>query len=80
MPISCFGVNRTRDEKLVPITRHNGDYIVSERHVMMLTLLKCSPENGPFWELEAENSQQAAREDALSVKIVTSDVYSREGF
>ena len=55
MPISCFGVNRTRDEKLVPITRHNGDYIVSERHVMMLTLLKCSPENGPLWVLEEKS-------------------------
>ncbi len=33
-----------------------------------------STENGPFWELEAEQSHQAASEDAPSPKIDTSDV------
>ncbi len=47
---------------------------------MALELAVVSPENGPFWELEAENSLQAASEGAPSVKIVTSDVYSRDSF
>jgi len=47
---------------------------------MTLELVMASPEDGPFWELEAENSLQAASEGVPSVKIVTSDVYSRESF
>ncbi len=40
----------------------------------MLERVAVGPENGPFWELEAEQSQQAAIEDAPSPKIDTSDV------
>ncbi len=80
MPIFCSGVNRASQEKLVPITRHNGASIGPDTTVMALELAVVSPENGPFWELEAENSLQAASEGAPSVKIVTSDVYSRDSF
>jgi hypothetical protein len=41
---------------------------------IVLKRVEGSPENGPFWELEAEQSQQAASEDAPSPKIDTSDV------
>ena len=74
MPIFCFDVNFAYDEKLVPITRHNGTSIVPDTTIMTLELVMASPENGPFWEREAEQSQQAASEDAPSPKIDTSDV------
>ncbi len=74
MPIICFGVNRASQEKLVPITRQNSDSIVPNKTVITLELAVVSPENGPFWELEAEQSQQVACEDAPSPKRDTSDV------
>ncbi len=55
MPIFYSGVNRARDEKLVPITRHNVASIVSDTPVMTLELVLASPENGPFWELAAKD-------------------------
>jgi hypothetical protein len=54
MPIFYSGVNRARDEKLVPITRHNVASIVPDTPVMTLELVLASPENGPFWERGAE--------------------------
>jgi hypothetical protein len=42
--------------------------------MITLELVVAGPENGPFWELEAEQSHQAASEDARSPKIDTSDV------
>jgi hypothetical protein len=42
--------------------------------MITLELVVARPENGPFWELEAEQSQQAASEDAPSPKIDASDV------
>ena len=66
MPILCSGVNRKHEEKLVPITRHNGTSIGPAAEVIALKRLVASPENGPFWELEAEQSQKAASEDAPS--------------
>ena len=80
MPIFCADVNRAGEENLVPITRHNGASIGPDKHVNVLERAAVGPENGPFWELEAENSLQAASEGVPSVKIVTSDVYSRESF
>ncbi len=74
MPIFCSDVNQTNQEKLVPITRHNGASLVPDTPVMTLELVLVSPENGPFWELEAEQSQQATSEGAPSVKRDTSDV------
>jgi len=59
---------------LVPITRHNGASIGPDTPVKTLELVAGSPENGPFWELEAEQSQLAASEEAPSPKIDTSDV------
>jgi hypothetical protein len=55
MPIFCSGVNRASDEKLVPITRQNGASIVPDNRVITLELVAASPENGPFWELDADN-------------------------
>ena len=52
MPIFCSDVNRASEEKLVPITRHNGASIVPDATVMTLELVVASPENGPFWESE----------------------------
>jgi hypothetical protein len=80
MPIFCSDVNRAYEEKLVPITRHNGTSIVPDITIMTLELVMASPENGPFWERVAENSLHAASEGEPSVKVVTSDVYSRDGF
>jgi hypothetical protein len=74
MPIFCFDVNCADDEKPVPITRQNGASIVPDTLAIALDLVEMGPENGPFWELEAEQSQQAACEDAPSPKRDTSDV------
>jgi len=74
MLIFCSDVNRASQEKLVPITRQNSDSIVPDKTVITLELAVVSPENGPFWELEAEQSQQVACEDAPSPKRDTSDV------
>jgi hypothetical protein len=74
MPIFCFDVNFVYDEKLVPITRRSSTSIEPTTEVIALKRVEGSPENGPFWELEAEQSQQAASEDAPSPKIDTSDV------
>jgi hypothetical protein len=57
MPIFCFDINQAIQEKLVPITRHNLASIVLDTPVMTLELAEGSPENGPFWELEDEQSQ-----------------------
>ncbi len=80
MPIFCSNVNRASDGKLVPITCHNDASIGPDNLVIALKLVERSPENGPFWERVAENSLHAASEGEPSVKIVTSDVYSRDGF
>ena len=60
MPIFCSDVNQANQEKLVPITRHNGASIVPNKTVMTLELVLESPENGPFWE-------QATRDAAMMV-------------
>jgi hypothetical protein len=80
MPIYWRNVNFVYDEKLVPITRRISVYIGPAGEAIALKRVEDSSENGPFWELEAENSLQAASEGAPSVKIVTSDVYSRDSF
>ena len=49
MPIFCFDVNFAYDEKLVPITHHNGASIVPDATVMTLELVMASPENGVLW-------------------------------
>ncbi len=48
MPIFCSDVNRAYEEKLVPITRHNGTSIVPDITIMTLELVMASPENGPL--------------------------------
>jgi hypothetical protein len=50
MPIFCFDVNCTYDEKLVPLTHQNRVSIVLDMWVVTLELVVASPENGPFWE------------------------------
>jgi len=57
MPIFCSDVNRAYEEKLVPITRHNGTSIVPDTTIMTLELVMVSPENGPFWELRRVTSR-----------------------
>ncbi len=56
MPIYWCNVNFAYDEKVVPITRHNGASIVPCEQVNTLDLVEMGPENGPFWERdEAEH-------------------------
>jgi hypothetical protein len=74
MPIFCCNVNFAFREKLVPITRRFSTSIEPTGGVIVLKRVERCPENGPFWELEAEQCQQAASEDAPSPKIDTSDV------
>src|SRR5260370_22385684 len=51
MQIFCSDVNRAYEEKLVPITRHNGTSIVPDTTIMTLELVMASPENGVLREL-----------------------------
>jgi hypothetical protein len=74
MPIFCFDINFVYDEILVPITCRISASIEPATEAVELKRVEESPENGLFWELEAEQSQQAASEDAQSSKIETSDV------
>ena len=74
MQIFCCKVNFAFREKLVPITRQISTSIGPLVEVVVLKRVEGSPENGPFWELEAEQSQQVACEDAPSPKRDTSDV------
>src|SRR6266699_4162785 len=61
-------------EKLVPITRRISVSIGPAVVAIVLKRVEESSENGPSWELEAEQSQQVACEDAPSPKRDTSDV------
>ncbi len=66
MPIFCSDVNRIGEGKLVPITRHNGASIGPDVTVMTLEQVEMGPENGPFWELEAEKSIGGERGRSVS--------------
>jgi len=46
MPILCSGVNRKHEEKLVPITRHNGTSIGPAAEAIVLERAVGCPENG----------------------------------
>ena len=61
MPIFCTNVNQVYQEKLVPITRHNGASSVPDEHVSALKLVEGGPENGTLWELEAETPNVGRR-------------------
>jgi hypothetical protein len=74
MPIFLFDVNFAFREKLVPINRRISSSLEPAVEEIALKRVEGSSENGPFWELEAEQSHQAASEDAPSPKIDTSDV------
>jgi hypothetical protein len=50
MPIFYSNVNGESDEKLIPITRHNGASIVPDYYVNTLKLEEGNPENGPLRE------------------------------
>ncbi len=61
MPIFCSNVNQAYQEKLVPITHHNDASIVPDNLVIALKRVAEGPENGPFWELEAETPNVGRR-------------------
>ena len=51
MPIFCSNVNQAYQEKLVPITHHNGASIVPDNLVIALKRVAEGPENGVLREL-----------------------------
>jgi hypothetical protein len=57
MAVFCFDVNCANDEKLVPLTRHNGASIRPAAEAIVLKRVEEYFENGPLREHEAIDIQ-----------------------